>query len=150
MEGLTLFRLRAGDEAAIAALLAAAPEAAPWSAESCASFAAAGEGWLARRAGPEGEAAGFIAARIAADECEILNLAVAPAHRRRGIARRLVERALSEARGAGARRCWLEVRASNAGAIAFYRAMGFGAAGLRRGYYSAPVEDALVMTRTLA
>lgn len=149
MEGLTLLRLRAGDEAAIAALLAAAPEAAPWSAESCASFAAAGQGWLARHGGLGGEAAGFIAARVAADECEIQNLAVTPAYRRRGVARRLVEHALAEARRAGARRCWLEVRASNAGAIAFYRAMGFRRAGLRRAYYSAPVEDGLVMSLEL-
>lgn len=146
MEGLTLLRLRAGDEAAVAALLAAAPEAAPWSAASCASFAAAGQGWLARRGG---EAAGFIAARVVADECEILNLAVAPAYRRRGVGRRLVERALAEARRAGARRCWLEVRASNAGAITFYEAMGFRRAGLRRAYYSAPVEDAVVMSLAL-
>lgn len=149
MEGLTLFRLRAGDEAAIAALLAAAPEAAPWSAESCASFAAAGEGWLARRAGPEGEAAGFLAARIAADECEILNLVVAPVHRRQGIGRRLVEQALAAARAGGARRCWLEVRASNAGAMAFYESLGFRRAGLRRRYYAAPIEDAVVMARDL-
>jgi ribosomal-protein-alanine N-acetyltransferase len=146
VEGLTLRRLRAGDEAAVAALLAAAPEAAPWSAESCASFAAAGHGWLARQGG---EAAGFIAARVAADECEILNLAVARAYRRRGVARRLVEHALAEARRAGARRCWLEVRASNAGAIACYRALGFRRSGLRRGYYSAPVEDAVVMSREM-
>lgn len=94
--------------------------------------------------GAGGEAvAGFLTARLAADEMEILNLGVRADVRRRGIGRALVDAAFAWGAAHGARRAFLEVRASNAAAIAFYAAFGFAASGRRANYYSAPVEDAL-------
>jgi ribosomal-protein-alanine N-acetyltransferase len=93
--------------------------------------------------------AGFLLARCVADEMEILNLAVVPFYRRRGTARRLVGEALARARACGTQTCWLEVRASNQAALAFYRAVGFFGGHRRRNYYSRPVEDAVVLVRRL-
>ncbi|MGE3508532.1 MAG: ribosomal protein S18-alanine N-acetyltransferase [Vicinamibacterales bacterium] len=81
------------------------------------------------------------------DEVHINNLAVLPTYRRRGIARALLNRMFADAAGWGAVRALLEVRRSNAEAQRLYEAMGFTVAGVRRGYYSHPVEDALVFWR---
>lgn len=81
------------------------------------------------------------------DEVHINNLAVLPTYRRRGIARALLDRMLADAAGWGAVRALLEVRRSNTEAQRLYEAMGFTVAGVRRGYYSQPVEDALVLWR---
>lgn len=91
--------------------------------------------------------AGFVLWRTAADEAEILLIAVMPGQRRRGIGRGLLERAIGAARGDGAERLWLEVADDNQPAIALYRAHGFVPAGRRRGYYhriDGPRADALV------
>jgi ribosomal-protein-alanine N-acetyltransferase len=89
--------------------------------------------------------AGYVIAQDAADEAEILNLAVAPAQHRGGIGRALVERALATLAGRGARRVFLEVRESNAAARALYAALGFEEVGRRPKYYRRPVEDAIVL-----
>ena len=94
-----------------------------------------------------GRPQGFVLARAAADEVEVLLVAVAPAARRRGIARRLLEAAL--ARAARARVAHLEVRVSNTAAIALYEGLGFVAEGRRPRYYDGG-EDALSMQRRLA
>ncbi len=124
----------------------------PWTREH---FADALDDPIARvlvlRAAPGSEPALIglcVLARVAA-EAEIHDLAVHPAFRRRGLARALVEHALREAARAGARTCWLEVRIGNRAARALYDALGFAAAGRRRGYYSAPAEDALRLRRDL-
>ena len=95
------------------------------------------------------QAGGFILARVAADEAEVLTLAVAPQSRRRGIGRALVAEAMvrGAARGAGA--MFLEVARSNAAALALYGAAGFEPVGERRRYYPNG-EDAMVLRRTLA
>jgi ribosomal-protein-alanine N-acetyltransferase len=80
------------------------------------------------------------------DEMHILNLAVAPSYRRQRIARKLVLSAIKRAHQKGARRAFLEVRASNAAAMKLYSDLGFSGAAVRRDYYDAPVEDAVVMT----
>ena len=80
----------------------------------------------------------------------VLNLAVLPEQRRRGIGRGLLEEALAQGRAQGARQCWLELRASNAGALAFYRAQGFEESQRRPRYYRQPEEDAIVCVRHLA
>ena len=87
---------------------------------------------------------GFILARVAADEAEILTLAVHPAARRSGLGRRLVRRALNEAGGRGAASMFLEVSDRNAAAQALYAACGFAEIGRRRHYYPGEV-DALVL-----
>lgn len=96
-----------------------------------------------------GEIAGYLFARVVADEAEILNLAVAPARRRSGIGRELLARALADLAARGARTVFLEVRASNDGAMALYQSQGFRPLGRRRAYYRRPVEDAMVWGRTL-
>ncbi len=89
--------------------------------------------------------AGYVVAQDAADEAEILNLAVAPARHRGGIGRALVVRALATVGERGARRVFLEVRDSNSAARALYAALGFKEVGRRSRYYRRPVEDAIVL-----
>jgi ribosomal-protein-alanine N-acetyltransferase len=79
------------------------------------------------------------------DEGEILNLAVAPAGRRHGVGRALVEHVLEALIARGARQVYLEVRESNAPARALYAGRGFKEVGRRTQYYRRPVEDAIVL-----
>jgi ribosomal-protein-alanine N-acetyltransferase len=95
------------------------------------------------------DASGMIIARRAADEAEILTLAVTPTERRRGTAQALVEAAANEARAHGALRMFLEVSVVNVAARALYRSSGFSQVGRRRRYY-ADGSDALVLARVLA
>ncbi len=81
----------------------------------------------------------------AADEGEILNLAVAPRGRRRGLGRALVRGVLDALTSRAARAIYLEVRESNAPARALYAAHGFREVGRRKQYYRRPVEDAIVL-----
>jgi ribosomal-protein-alanine N-acetyltransferase len=99
--------------------------------------------------GPRGRSlVGYICRWITAGELHILNVAVHPEWRRRGIARRLVEVSLSEARRVGVGRAFLEVRRHNVAALTLYLELGFREAGVRRNYYG-PGEDALVMERAV-
>ena len=79
------------------------------------------------------------------DEVELHWIAVHPEHRRRGLASQLIDEVLTHARHRGAYRVLLEVRRSNTGAQALYRAHGFQPIGVRRGYYQRDGEDAVVM-----
>ena len=80
-----------------------------------------------------------------ADECHITNFAVAPAHRRKGVADSLLAQILEDAKTRGLLRATLEVRLGNAAAIALYEKWGFSAAAMRPRYYPDNREDALVM-----
>ena len=91
------------------------------------------------------EPVGFALAWHAADEVHLLDLAVDPAARRRGVGRELVRAVLSYATETRARLVLLEVRESNEGARALYRSLGFSENGVRRGYYSDNGEDAIEM-----
>jgi ribosomal-protein-alanine N-acetyltransferase len=85
---------------------------------------------------------GFLVARtLADDEQEILNLAVAPDFRRKGVARALLDHAFQGFRGA----VFLEVRESNKVAQEFYKSLGFKELSKRAGYYDSPPESAIVM-----
>ena len=90
---------------------------------------------------------GYGVMSMGAGECHILNLCIDPALRRRGVGRALLVALLSRARRAGMEHAFLEVRPSNPGAIALYRALGFEPVGVRRCYYQAEGgrEDALVL-----
>lgn len=139
-------------DALVMALLHAASFDTPWSAPTFATFLAepAGCGLIAAL---EGEApAGFALARLAADEAELLTIAVAAEARRRGLGLALMEALQSRLAARGARRLFLEVGAGNRAASALYRKLGFEAAGRRAGYYGGqrPPQDALVMMRILA
>jgi ribosomal-protein-alanine N-acetyltransferase len=91
--------------------------------------------------------AGFCAFWLVFDEIHINNIAMRPGFRAQGIGTALLRQALAEGRQLGARRATLEVRASNEGARRLYERMGFYVAGVRRNYYSEPVEDALILWR---
>jgi [ribosomal protein S18]-alanine N-acetyltransferase len=96
---------------------------------------------------PDDTIVGFCAFWLVFDEVHINNLAIRPAWRGQGLGTRLLRRVLTEARRLGARRATLEVRASNLGARRLYERFGFVIAATRPGYYSNPVEDALILWR---
>jgi ribosomal-protein-alanine N-acetyltransferase len=89
---------------------------------------------------------GYIVYWLVEDEMHLLNLAVAPLCRRRGIARQLVLNAIKRAYAKGARRAFLEVRASNTAAQKLYSNLGFTGSFVRKDYYDLPTEDAVIMT----
>ena len=89
--------------------------------------------------------AGYICANHVADEGHILNLAVHPDFGRRGIANTLVENILEELKENACRFLYLEVRASNNAARKLYEGFGFSVVGTRKGYYTEPKEDAVIM-----
>lgn len=85
----------------------------------------------------------------AAQEAEVYNIAVAAAHRRKGLGAQLLEQTLAFLTKAGFCRVVLEVRTGNAPALALYSAAGFTRCGLRKGYYADTGEDALVLEAVL-
>jgi ribosomal-protein-alanine N-acetyltransferase len=87
----------------------------------------------------------YCAFRLVLDEMHVMNVAVAPRARRRGLARRLLGFALGRAARAGARTALLELRAGNRQALSLYESLGFRPLSRRRAYYRQPVEDALVL-----
>ena len=82
-------------------------------------------------------------------EGQVTNIATHPSYRRQGYGKAVTEALLKEAEAKGAEQVSLEVRVSNAGAIALYEGLGFEAVGRRKGFYQNPREDALVMIKTL-
>ena len=95
----------------------------------------------------EGELVGYAFVSRYVDAWHVMNVAVSPAFRRRGIASTLLER-LFEVTAADPRRGYtLEVRVTNAEAIRLYERLGFESRGIRRGYYTDNREDALIMWR---
>ncbi len=153
--GYAIRPLSAGDIAHVLALVDRNPGAARWSCADYEQVCGHGpDGWVATAQSAVGRddgccVVGFLVARRIADEMEILNLAVDVGFRRRGVASRLLEAALKLGSASGMQRVFLEVRASNAGAIAFYERQGFRQVGRRPRYYSDPPEDALVLFRTV-
>lgn len=123
------------DLAALVCIQAASLDAAHWDPESYLAYDCL-------VAVVEGAVAGFLVSRqTASDEHEILNMAVGPSHRRRGVARRLLEHVLAGSAGAW----FLEVRESNIAALNLYKQFGFQATGRRDAYYEDPREAAIVM-----
>src|SRR4030067_2615103 len=90
---------------------------------------------------------GYAILMPAADEAELLNIGVAAAQQRKGLGRAILAEMLDVARARQLRRVFLEVRPSNAAAIALYRSAGFGETGVRRDYYRNEdgSEDAVTM-----
>ena len=95
----------------------------------------------------DGDVVGFCSFWRVLDELHVNNLAVLPEWRRGGVATALLQHVLSEGARLGARRATLEVRRSNDAARMLYERFGFTVAGIRHGYYTKPVEDALVLWR---
>jgi len=90
---------------------------------------------------------GYLFVSLFVDDWHIMNLAVDPAWRRRGVAGLLLEDFLASSEGGRERGYTLEVRQSNEAAIRLYEQFGFGARGIRRGYYLDDHEDAVIMWR---
>jgi ribosomal-protein-alanine N-acetyltransferase len=99
--------------------------------------------FLARDGG--GQVVGFCSFWRVLDELHINNLAVLPDLRREGVGSALLTRVLHEGAALGAQRATLEVRRSNDAARMLYERFGFSIAGVRRGYYTNPIEDALIL-----
>ena len=118
----------------------------PWSANSIASeldnklaF------WLV--ATEENRVAGYIGSQTVMDETDMMNVAVHPDFRRKGIAEALVNDLVENLKKMGSHCLTLEVRASNASAIALYEKLGFYEIGRRKNYYRNPREDALILRK---
>jgi ribosomal-protein-alanine N-acetyltransferase len=141
-----LFNPAQGDLAALAALHHSSfPD--PWDAAAIADLLA-GPGVYVFHL-PDG----FIMARAAAGEAEILTLAVAPAARGRGLGRALLQAAIAHAAAMGVESMFLEVGTDNPAALALYAGMGFAPVGRRKAYYvshAAGSQDALVLRRALS
>ncbi len=142
-ESLSLARLA---DAARFAAIDAETNPSPWSEEAFRESLGRSRGFAARD--DAGVVLGFVVYTAVAGACEILELAVTVSARRRGIARRLLDAAITDAVSEGARRCLLEVRDSNTAARALYAGAGFVVDGRRKSYYRTPEgrEDALLMS----
>lgn len=146
----------AEDTERLAAVHAASFPGAAWSAADLAALLREEtvSGIVARRANVFGtrSAVGFVLLRAVADEAEILTIAVAPSHRRRGVGRALVEEAMRRLYRDRIASLFLEVDAGNVAALALYRRLRFEKVGERKGYYAhgtVPGATALVMRADL-
>jgi [ribosomal protein S18]-alanine N-acetyltransferase len=139
---------RATDAPAIAEILRDSAEAAQWPPESYAKLAES-PGGLVLVCDASGQPVGFVAARQAADEAEILNIAVHRDLRGKGVASALLLAALDEFRRSAIASVFLELRESNLPALTLYNRHGFTPSGRRKAYYHHPTEDAISMLRKL-
>jgi ribosomal-protein-alanine N-acetyltransferase len=143
--GVTVRRLGLGDLPAVEALERRAYRT-PWS-RAMFSGEISRPGSRCYGAFADRELAGYLIVSRYTDAWHVMNVAVDEPHRRRGIARHLLETLLRETADDGTRGHTLEVRVSNHGAIRLYESLGFRPSGMRRGYYTDDREDALVMWR---
>ncbi|MCM1124859.1 MAG: ribosomal protein S18-alanine N-acetyltransferase [Lachnospiraceae bacterium] len=116
----------------------------PWSAEDFLEMVEADYAYY-YVAECEGKIVGCCGIRNLSGEGEITNVAVSPSHRRKGVARKMMEYMLKEAASNGIGSCTLEVRCGNQPAIQLYESFGFRGEGVRPGFYEKPKEDALIM-----
>lgn len=98
---------------------------------------------------PRAPVEGFCAFWLVGDQAHINQLAIHPDRRRQGLGRHLIEAVAREAARLGAGELTLEVRESNAAALALYEATGFVREAVRKNYYTNPVEHALILSRRL-
>ena len=101
--------------------------------------------WLVAVSGEQ--VVGYVGSQTVLDGSDMMNIAVSPDFRRKGIAESLIEALISFLRERGSRCLILEVRASNVPAIALYGKLGFLEIGRRRNYYRNPKEDALILRK---
>lgn len=99
---------------------------------------------------PDGCLAGFSCLMAYGEEGEILNIAAHPDMRRQGIGQMLMDAMITEGSEKGVQDFYLEVRESNAPARHLYEKNGFEALGIRKRYYTNPVENAVIMRKTIA
>jgi [ribosomal protein S18]-alanine N-acetyltransferase len=146
-------RMAAADLERVMKLAEALPEAPHWpetAYRKALDFASAPRRVaLAAQEGSSEGLVGFAIASLLPPEAELETIGVATARQRRGVGRLLFDALAAELRAAGADEIWLEVRASNQTAIAFYRSLRFAQNGLRSRYYADPIEDAVRMSLRL-
>lgn len=142
---MTIEKMNAGQVAQIAALEKIC-FSDPWSENSIASeLENKLAHWLVAQ---EGEmVAGYIGSQTVMGETDMMNVAVHPDFRRRGIAEALVKRLVEDLKAMESHCLTLEVRATNAPAIALYEKLGFSQIGRRKNYYRNPREDALILRK---
>ena len=120
----------------------------PWSENSIAyELTSRLSHWLV--AVEDGEVVGYIGSQSVLGESDMMNVAVHPDHRRKGIAEALVNTLSADLKARDNVCLTLEVRASNDPAIALYEKLGFVQVGLRKNYYRNPKEDALILRKSL-
>ena len=118
----------------------------PWSEKSIASeLTSKWSYWLV--AVEDDRVVGYIGSQSSIDESDVMNVAVHPDYRRKGIAENLINHLVEELKNRGSHALLLEVRASNAPAIALYEKLGFTQVGCRKNYYHNPREDALILRK---
>ena len=118
----------------------------PWSEKSIASeLTSKWSYWLV--AVEDDRVVGYIGSQSSIDESDVMNVAVHPDFRRKGIAEKLINHLVEELKNRGSHALLLEVRASNAPAIALYEKLGFTQVGCRKNYYHNPREDALILRK---
>jgi ribosomal-protein-alanine N-acetyltransferase len=143
---IRLRRLRLGDLDAIERIERASYPT-PWSRSMFASELAKPSSLSLGAVDEAGALVGYLVLSRYVDAWHVMNVAVAPEHRRQGVASALLRQLLDETRDDVRRGYTLEVRVSNVGAISLYESFGFKPRGVRRGYYTDNREDALIMWR---
>ena len=145
VDAITVRRLELGDLDAIERIEKVSYPA-PWS-RSMFSGELGKPGTVGLGAVTDGRLVGYVIISRYVDAWHVMNVAVDPDYRRRGIARRLLTRLFADTRANAHRGYTLEVRVSNTDAIRLYETLGFRPRGLRRGYYTDNREDAVIMWR---
>lgn len=138
----------AEDLAEVIALERATAEAPHWSEAEYVGVIAGRDGYVRRCllvAAAKGVVIGFAVGKVAGDLAELESVAVDSQARRGGVGRALCGAVIDWCREAGATAVELEVRAASGGAIGLYQRFGFIVAGQRPGYYSGPIDDAVLM-----
>ena len=146
MEHYTICPMTAAIAPAAAALERRALPGEPWSDAAFLAEAANPRARYRVALSPDGEVLGAAGMQGVLGEDSVTTLAVAPEARRRGLGRALMQALIAVCREESALFLTLEVRASNAAAIALYRSLGFAAEGRRPNFYQDPREDALLLT----
>ena len=141
---MILQKMQPGHIAGVKELLDGCFGESAWSEQSIASQLDKADSYCAVAVDEE-KVVGYIAFEAIADEGSIVALAVSPEYRRKGVGKKLVELMLSSC--SGVKTICLEVRASNTGAIALYEAFDFVPVTIRKNYYDAPREDAVIMIK---
>ena len=144
MNDALTFRPATAEDAELLAEMERQTIAHPWPLSAVASHLTSpvGEGLLLLCGG---RPAGYLLLRVIPPEFEVLRVGVLPSLRRRGLGQALLRRALLDLHDRGCTDGYLEVRVSNAAALALYRRLGWVGCGARPRYYTDPVEDALCM-----
>ncbi|MEH0833183.1 ribosomal protein S18-alanine N-acetyltransferase [Pectobacterium cacticida] len=126
-----------------------ASHAFPWTEKTFISNQ--GERYFNLKLSRNGQIVAYAITQVVLDEATLFNIAVHPDHQRQGLGRQLLEHLIGEMEHRGTLTLWLEVRASNAQAIALYESLGFNEVSVRRDYYPAARgrEDAIIMALPL-